>query len=278
MTEIRKHPFLDEYCIITQKRSERPNDFKSQQSACPFCPVTLDVDIIDEFTNQITVIKNRFPAVPNQEVIIESPDHNKLLCDFTDSEITDLIKCYQFRYNANNIDFVSIFRNYGKEAGASMTHPHSQVIPLNFIPPQYIRELNIIKNLDKCPYCDIVYSEINSDRFILKNSDWIVIAPYYSRIAYEMWILPQSHISNISEITNLESLGTILRDTLKKIDIVLGNPSYNFTISQMNDPSYHLSIHIEPHMTPAGFEKNTGIYINSVLPEVAAKELRSIKL
>jgi len=293
MTEIRKHYFLDKQCIIADNRSKRPSDFKKKTStepnneSCPFCPG-------NEYMNPDTTLMygtrekwllrcfpNLYPVLPMHEVIVETPYHNKHIPDFTDEEINLLMEAYLNRtkhyFNKNDIKYVSIFKNHGKAAGASLSHPHSQIIPMPFVPPSITEEMLAIEEIGHCPFCDIVKQESGGSRVISENEDWIVIAPYYSKTPFEMCILPKNHISNITEVKDIGLLGITIRDTLTGLKTLLDDPAYNFMIFQMDDNTYHFSIRIESRLSiNAGFELNTDVYVNSVSPEKAARLLREV--
>jgi UDPglucose--hexose-1-phosphate uridylyltransferase len=78
------------------------------------------------------------------------------------------------------------------------------------------------------------------------------------------------------EDEELKSLASMLKRALGSINLLLNNPPYNCMIYQLSS-GYHLSIRIQPAISKiAGFERNTGIYINSIPPEKAASELRLV--
>ena len=308
MSEIRKHYFLEKYCIIAGERSKRPTDFVKEREpepkpeTCSFCPGNEDLTpaatAVYRYEGKKLVIRkdeenkrvkdwevrcfpNLYPALPGHEIIAETPDHEKHPSDFTDDEITLLMQVYSDRtthhLKNNDTQYVSLFRNYGRDAGASLSHPHTQLMPLPFVPPLIMQELTVIKETDRCPYCNIVEQESGGERVIIENDRWIVFAPYCSRLPFEMWMLPKKHASSITALEDLASLGTTLRDTLLKLKTFLNNPTYNYMFFQMDSSSYHLNIRIEPKLSiAAGFEKNTDVYINTMPPEDAARSLREI--
>ena len=308
MSEIRKHYFLEKYCIIAGERSKRPTDFVKERKpepkpeTCSFCPGNEDLTpaataVYGYEDKQLVIRKdednkrvkdwevrcfpNLYPALPGHEIIAETPDHEKHPSDFTDDEITLLMQVYSDRtkhyLKKDGIKYVSLFRNYGRDAGASLSHPHTQLMPMPFVPPMIMQELTVIGEADRCPYCDIVEQESGGERVIIENDYWIVFAPYCSRLPFEMWMLPKKHVSSITALDDLTSLGTTLRDTLLKLKTFLHNPTYNYMFFQMDNSSYHLNIRIEPKLSiAAGFEKNTDVFINTMPPEDAARSLREI--
>lgn len=337
MTEIRKHYFLEEYCIIASERSKRPSDFKTLEKEaeiypqkCVFCLGNEDktppaTAVYKKIGGSLKITKdsedgkireknwvtrcfpNLYPAVSPEaelslthhsylntvsyqgygfhEIIVETPEHSKNIPEFNDEEIKLLLTVYKDRVDyyqsKKNIKYVSLFKNQGANAGASLSHMHNQLVAIPIIPPILQRELQVIKKNEKCPYCEISEKESKSERLISENKDFIVIAPFYSQSPFETWILPKEHINHLREFDDklLESLAFILRDIISRISNVLDKPPYNYMLFQLLDKSYHFNIRIQPVLSiVAGFEKNTGIYINTVEPEQATNYLREVKV
>jgi|SRR5665648_64769 len=319
MSEIRKHYFLNEHCIIASERGKRPSDFKSapavegQESGagCFFCggnesstPPATAVYMQDMYRKGVVFadtdterlggwdmrcFPNLFPAVSPEcveggdllacgygfhEIIVESPQHGMSLSRLDDEKMKLLMRVYRdrvmFYQSQEDIKFVSLFKNWGKKAGASLTHSHSQLVGLPLVPSVMNRELFTIKNALTCPYCDIVDTESGGERELARNGHFIAIAPYCSMTPFEIWILPLEHISHIEAFDDsmLNSLASILKEMLARLGTALSDPPYNYMFHQMLDRDYHFNLRIQPALaTIAGFEKNTGIYINSVVPE-----------
>lgn len=330
MSEIRKHYFLPEYCIIAEERAKRPSDFagaaeaseKKHSENCVFCggneektpPATAVYrdGVIFADTEEKRIRNWDFRCFPNlypalsptpppagfhekgfevfsgfgfHEVIVESPVHGKRLEDFSNTEISGLMEVYRDRvchYAAHEkVRYVSLFKNSGKSAGASQNHPHSQLIALPVFPQILERELKAIREGKNCPYCALLEKEKVSTRLIHENSKFVAFAPYYSTGPFEVWILPKEHISFLGDFSSdlLFSLGDILRTVLKSYAKVLGNLPYNHMFYQIfKTPEYHLNLRLMPRLSvAAGFELNTGMYINTVSPEKAASYLKGEK-
>ena len=327
MSEIRKHYFLSEYCIIAEERTKRPSDFADETEtlventteSCSFCggaeedtPLATAVYknrkiFADTSEKRIRdwdfrCFPNLYPVlspVPNplenqeiglqsepgygfHEVIIESPLHGRRLEDFSDHEILGLMNVYRDRIcdymTYDKIRYVSLFKNSGKAAGASMDHSHSQLIALPFCPPTLEREMKAIKERKKCPYCTMFAKEKASLRLIYDNSECIAFAPYYSIGSFELWILPKRHLSSLGDCNDelLLALGDTLRASLKNYRKILGNIPFNYMFYQLfKNSEYHLNLRLLPRLSiSAGFELNTGTYINTVPPEKAAAYLK----
>lgn len=291
-------------------------------SKCPFCPgheKQTPPEILayhnpgrekDKEGWWVRVIPNKYPAlkafeeltrrgegmydqmngVGAHEVILETPDHFGHIADMQTKMIEDLFWAYKDRIldlrKDNRMKYVLIFKNHGREAGATQAHPHSQLIALPMVPITVNQELEGSREYfhykERCVFCDMIREEQRSAcRIVEENSHFIAIEPYASRSQYETWILPKAHMGHFESITKneIENLAVIYKDVMGKIKRLLKDPPLNMMIHstpiQMQQTShYHWHIEIVPKLTQvAGFEWGTGFYINPVTPEDAAKML-----
>lgn len=319
MNELRKDYILDRYVIISKERSKRPllicekPPAADDRTKCPFDPghEHMLFGIINEIKKGddwiIRVVPNKFSAVSLEgdpeiktdnkfytyasaygfhEVIIETPDHETELEELPVEHIQGILKTFVWRIKELNdrehIKYVSLFKNRGLEAGASLKHSHSQIIAYNVKPSWISDELlkvyeYFVKN-ESCPYCEIIEREKTSDRRAFENESFVAFAPYASRFPYEIWIFPKKHYSNISNLKNEElfNLASMLKSILMQLD-KLGYPPYNLKIhnAQPAGEFFHFHIEISPRLSVwAGFELETGTVINTVAPEDAAKFYR----
>jgi UDPglucose--hexose-1-phosphate uridylyltransferase len=224
-------------------------------------------------------------AIGYHEVVIESPNHDESPAVAELPQLELIINSYIDRYKAlsskSYVKYISIFRNYGLEAGASLSHTHSQIIATPMVPSTIQEEQQAAdaysKVHGKCAFCDIIERETKTQRQIMENADYAVIAPYGSINPMEFWILPKKHAPNIANLTpeEVKSLAFTLKTSLKALKDLVNDPPYNFGIHQTIDDGYHWHIEVYPKLTTwAGFEKSTGVYINTVTPESAAEALK----
>jgi UDPglucose--hexose-1-phosphate uridylyltransferase len=236
-------------------------------------------------------IYDKMNGVGAHEVIIECPDHDATLSSVSTSKFEKVLLAYRGRINELNKDtrfkYVSIFRNQGEAAGASLAHPHSQIIALPVVPKRLMEELKgsqeYFNYKERCIYCDIIRQEKEQGiRMISENQDFLSIAPFASRFPFEAWVLPQRHNSSFEDTPECyyASLAEIFSDVLKKLKGVLGDAPYNVILhtspaSEKINDYYHWHFEIIPRLTRvAGFEWGSGFYINPTIPEDAAKFLR----
>jgi UDPglucose--hexose-1-phosphate uridylyltransferase len=228
-------------------------------------------------------------AVGHHEVLVESPNHDEDPADAELPQLKYLINAYIDRLRDLSakpyVQYVSIFRNYGREAGASLSHAHSQIIATPTVPQIVEEEMAASKTFydqhQKCVFCDIIEKETKSPRLILDNSSFVVFAPYASVHPLEFWILPKKHYINILNLTHAEIkvFAETLKTSLKALKDLVNDPPYNYgfhlSINREAENYYHWHLEVYPQLSIwAGFEKNTGMYINTVTPETSAAELR----
>ncbi len=241
-------------------------------------------------------IYDKMNGIGAHEVIIESPEHdrelstlgveqiNRVLCAFR-ARMVDLARDKRFRY-------IQLFKNYGEAAGASLEHSHTQLVATPIVPRRILEELEGCQQhfelKERCIYCDIIDQEQTvGKRVVAENSEYLALEPFAPRFPFETWILPKSHQPYFEQSYqgNFYAFARILKETLMRVNIALGNPPYNLVLhtSPCNDwrgpKQNHWHLGIMPKLTRvAGFEWGTGFYINPTPPEDAAAYLRDVRL
>jgi len=225
------------------------------------------------------------PAYGHHEVIIESPIHDEHPGTARIKQLTLVINAYIDRFkdlsSKEYIKYVSIFRNHGSEAGASLSHAHTQIIATPILPRIMKEEIEgakeYLNETGKCIFCEIIRKEKESARFIWENNSFIVFAPWASMHPFEFWIFPKRHQSTILDMTQkeIDDLATTMRTCFGALKSLLSDPPYNFAFHMIPNRYFHWHIEVYPRLSIwAGFEKSTGIYINVFSPEEASLNLR----
>ena len=297
----------------------KKEDIPSEKN-CLFCnpektgqepDVLMYVDSNDEWTTRI--FPNKYPAFKplkkNRKIkhleegpyflmdgvgyhdLIVTRDHNRQMGQMEMEEVAEVLDAYQTRYlelmNKKFVRYIEIFHNYGKAAGGSIYHPHSQLMAIPVISPYINGELRGAEQYEKergeCVYCTMLKEEQKiKKRIVYENDDFIAFCPFASRRAYEVWVMPKKHQPYFERLTDEEKLsaGEVLKEVLGRIEKKLNGVAYNFYLhtSPCDGRDYH-SFHWHFEILPktsiwAGFELSTGIEINAVSPEKASEELR----
>lgn len=214
------------------------------------------------------VIKNKYPITDIHEVIIHSPDHEKDIENMHVSQVENIFKTYRARFNEYSPDAQAlIFCNHGSHAGASMAHPHSQLVVL----PQQIN----IDALLREPLQHISFE----DKY------FTAYCPDFSQWSYEVWITPKIEETYFGEITDVQiaSLAAMTKRLVKRLEYIYENKSFYKKVNKEKHPfGYNFYIYprknwylriIPRFVHRAGFELGTGLSVNVVDPIEAAKEL-----
>lgn len=263
---------------------------------------------------QVRVIPNKFPALRIEEdpvrllegnhfgymagcgaheVIIESPEHAVFLGQQNVRQIERVVQALLLRsrdlMNDRRFQSITVFKNHGVAAGTSLCHPHWQLIATPVV-PRLLRQKNLVAadhfdRTGQCLYTDMVKKELELEhRIVTKNEEFVALTPYASHSAFETWILPLRRQSSFNLVTDeqIRPLAAILRLVLLKLYTALDNPAFNLTLDTAprgdDDQEYFLwHIRILPRLsTPAGFELGSGMSINTVMPEDAARFLNDV--
>lgn len=238
---------------------------------------------------------DKMNGIGAHEVIIESPNHDEPFSALLPARMVNVFIAFRDRLIDLGRDprfkYVMVFKNYGKAAGASLEHSHSQMVALPILPRMIVSELggslSYYKYKERCVYCDIIRQELKEEtRVVCQNDKFVTIAPYAPRSPFEMWVLPKRHSSSYISHDNgdFQALAEIFSESMRRLDACLPNVPYNFvlhTAPLRSEPLEHFHWHFEimPKLTKmAGFEWGSGFYINPTPPEDAARFLRDVKL
>jgi len=233
------------------------------------------------------------PAHGFHELVIFRP-RDRGLAQFSDAELTELLTVYRERYQAiaqdDCGDYISIFHNWGPRAGATMAHPHSQILSTPVVPPEVMGSIRgadaYFREHGSTVHCRLIAWEVDqATRIIYEDDAFIAFCPYVSKTPYEVRIFPKQHSPNfeISDDAHIVDAAHVLGLVLRALYDTLGDPDYNFYIhtapvaksSEVNYDFYHWHIEIVPRLSvAAGFELSTAIYINTTDPDDAAAHLR----
>lgn len=328
--QLRKDPITGRWVIVNHdapllKFPIRTNERSSK--TCPFCPgqeamtppqiLSHDKKSASKTHSDwlIRVIPNRFPALRIEEgneksgigvydkvggfgaheVIIETPDHDTEIADMPLEQIELILRvyrdrCLDLRKDAR-LKYILIFKNYGQDSGASLQHPHSQLIALPVVPSRVLQEVKgadqYTEFSERCLFCDMLNQEAaGKTRTVFAEDGFVAIEPFASRFPFETWLMPKTHAASFDAISDegIKGMAKGLKAVLSKLKKGLNNPSYNFMIHTLplgakETDSFHWHMEIIPHLTQvSGFELGTGFYVNPTPPELAATLLRETNI
>lgn len=310
MSDLRQDPLHDTWVIIAPERSGRPRDQHLQCVAdpgtvCPFCPGHEDQtppeilatgrrphDRRDGPPWRVRVCPNRYPAVSgagcHHEVVVFTPDHDRDLARLSVAEITEILAVIRARVIALAADpqvaAVIAFQNAGAGAGASLAHPHGQILATPVVPAILRTELAACTRWRRrhgtCLVCDLVQAARDEDRVLAVSEGAVLLAPRASRFAYEMLLSPRRHEPTIAAAVDadLAAMAALLSAACRSLQQLRGTVAYNLVLhtAPRSVEDFHWHLELLPRLAPlAGFETGTGFFINPVDPVNAARELRA---
>jgi UDPglucose--hexose-1-phosphate uridylyltransferase len=264
------------------QRVERPEPpTVAELEACPFCeghedrtpPETFAIGPPERPANApgwlVRVVPNLYPALERQEVLVHSPRHVTSVADLTAEEIAGTAEAWVARSEAaraEGFSYVHASFNEGRGAGASLAHSHSQFAWFRELPPLVAEEAARLDS-DGCVLCALLERERNGPRVVSEQSGVTVLAAYAGRLPYELLIAgghepgPEFHESAIG----------LVADSLRRLHAVEGIVPVNAWLHSVGHPHIELVPRLS---TLASLELGTGIFVNSLAPEEAAKRLR----
>jgi UDPglucose--hexose-1-phosphate uridylyltransferase len=322
--ELRKDPITRSWVVVGHR-----DDTCATTGGCPFCPEKANFKSIlfrlpSNGAWQVAVLPHPDPLyrvegdperradgiydqmqpVGADEIVIETPEHNRKLEDLSDDQILLVMEAWKHRVEDLKRDrrfkYVSIYKNYGPLAGQEGSHAHSQIRATTFMPRRLLYELRAAREWyrekERCVFCDIVKQEDRQARRIVDTQgEYVALCPYASRVPYEIWVLNRRHNHMFEQPrpgTNRRHLAALLRRILRRIRLIA--PAYHLvvhtapnTIHPKGETStqywstiandYHWHIEILPIVeTRSKSYSIKEVYFNAVMPEEAAERLRKL--
>ncbi len=301
-------------------REDEDKDFYQTKKECPFENLRESGQEIiwnypDSENWRVAVTKNKYPAmrqglcateknygpfktfdpIGDHEVVIYR-EHDYGIYKFSVADFIDMVRVYKKRFTelvekSECAKYILIFHNQGRSAGASIFHPHSQIITMPILPPDVFNSINgsfnYYKEHKKRVYSDLLeWEQKERKRIVYENKEFIVFCPYVSKYPYEIRIFSKESHAHFNQMPDSsdELFADALFTSLQKIKVALDKPPFNMFIhtAPLTDDFgvhmhefYHWHTEIIPHLKiDAGVEIGTGVAINVVDPNECAEALR----
>lgn len=327
MSEIRQDRTSGAAVIVAPERGRRPQQgpraaapqkIPHYDPKCPFCPgneAQLPSIVAERSANDapgwsLRVVPNKYPALdlhappvahtehwayPGRgmhDVIIESPRHDADAATMSADELRAVVEIYRERSRhllaQDRIAAAVLFRNRGRDAGASLPHPHAQIVALEIVPPRLAALGDWGKRYhgqhDRCPLCDEIAIERKLGlRIVDENHGFVALVPFAAEHPFETWIAPKQHRPSFAALGNeaLPEFAALLGRSLRRQQAALDCPAYNFAVdsapsAEIRAPYWHWKMRIVPEVAVwSGFELGGGLPINPSSPEENARRLRA---
>jgi UDPglucose--hexose-1-phosphate uridylyltransferase len=300
MTDVRRDPVNGRLVIMAARRAGRPytlvgahNDESHDQWQCPFCAgnermTPPEIDRIDadgpgESSWRSRVFPNLYPVTPHHEVVVLSPSHDRSFAQLSDEHAAEVMSVLRDRVKAHlrELPYSVAFVNHGRAAGASIAHPHAQVVGLPFVPP----EVQATQQRQETAEGDLVDHDVKlareHDLLVDDDGSTPLWCPFASGAPFQIRVVHRDAGPRFDQASDdvIAAVARATRRALVRVRETLQDPPYNMVIHTADaNSSAWPRWHVE--MTPrlsiqAGFEQATGVLVNTTPPETATPELRS---
>ena len=249
---------------------------------------------------------DRMRSIGAHEVLVENSRHDRQLWNASDHEIEQFLRLAAQRIKDlkgdARIKYISIFKNFGANAGQEFEHPNAQLTATTFVPRRVLYELragrDYYKQKERCVFCDIIGQEERQGlRIVELRGDYTALCPYAPRVPYETWVLPRTHEASfersaLTRNAGFRDLASLLRRTLQRIrtiteefhmvlhtspNTVHGSGSLGYW--KTLDEDYHWHFEILPILgSKAKSYTFKEVYYSPVASETAVKRLRDAKI
>jgi UDPglucose--hexose-1-phosphate uridylyltransferase len=223
------------------------------------------------------------PARGAHEVVVNAPDPVTSLAELEPEQVETAMSVWRERMRAHgDAAYVHVIVNEGKEAGASLPHTHAQIYALPFVPAAVARERERFtaysnrtqgRNLLE----DIVQEEVRRrERVVAIDDEAVALAPFAARVPFHLLLAPRTPTARFSDDGALG--GRLLHQVLNRLRAALGTlPPLNMWVrtAPRDAGEFCWRIEIMPRLAQlAGLEIGTGVHLNVLAPEDAARRLR----
>lgn len=320
MNQLRLNPLTGRWVTVATGRASRPGDFATDHAlpadpgpaSCPFCPGHEEETppALETYGTDgrwlLRVVPNKYPAFSGSgeltverlgplfakaaasgihEVLVLTPEHHQSWADLDDRQVGLVMSALRDRLEDHastaGIRYSQAIVNHGRAAGASVRHPHGQLLGIPFVPGELVEELAGFARFEGgCLLCATVEAERDAGhRLVLDAGAALVVAPWWSGSPFELLVIPTQHEGHLHRAAppSLVAVGRAVRDVLDRLRTLLGDVSYHVvlhTLPHRSDHPFHWHAHVSPRLhSTGGFEQGTGVPINIVAPEDAAAVL-----
>lgn len=329
MSELRHDPLTGLWTLIAPERGVRPRDFAGAEvdggvEHCPLCagaedmtPPAKQVFRIGAESWTVRVVDNKFPALEapddelgaeeldapwpyvattgfgGHEVIVETPEHGVGLASYPQEHARLLVDAYAARLrhwrHDGRVMHTLLVRNWGRAAGASLAHAHTQLMALPRVPESIIREIgNMTEHAARgagCLLCDMLAADDRGGRVVFDDGTTVVHSPYAAATPYALRVAPRRCAPTFEDAPDeeLDSFAAALTAVARALDEHLVGPAFNvivhvapYRLSELAGMSFHWHADVVPRThAQAGYGLGSGWTIDVVDPDEAARALRS---
>jgi UDPglucose--hexose-1-phosphate uridylyltransferase len=320
-SEVRYDPLLGEWVVLASHRQGRTHLPPVEE--CPLCPSTGDrLTEIPSADYDVAIFENRFasldaatdapshadlldglcerrPGTGRCEVVCFTSDHGSSFAQLTPQRVRTVMEAWADRSAElgalDDVEYVFVFENRGREIGVTLHHPHGQIYAYPFVPPRARQILDSARRYrdrtSRNLFADVLAREQeDGERVVARSQHWTAFVPAAARWPVEVHVYPHRQVPDLGALTDRErdDFAGLYLDVLRRCDALFGQPLpyvaawHQAPVETDRDLAYlHLqlfSVRRAPGKLKylAGSESAMGAFIGDVLPEDTARRLREV--
>ncbi len=228
-------------------------------------------------------------------------DHDASFASLTPRRVRTVVEAWADRTaelsGMAGIEQVYCFENRGEEIGVTLHHPHGQIYAFPFVTPRtrqmvtqaHAHAARTGRNL----FEDLVAAEQTArTRIVASNEEWTAFVPPAARWPYEVLIFPARRVPDLAALDESarEAFGDLYLDVLRRFDRLFDAPAPYIAAwhqapvtdeAARREFGLHLQV-LTVRRAPgklkylAGTESGMGVWVNDIVPEMAARRLREL--
>ncbi|MFB4293124.1 galactose-1-phosphate uridylyltransferase [Nonomuraea sp. ATR24] len=239
------------------------------------------------------------PGVGRCEVMCFTSEHSSSFSQLSDDRVELVMEAWADRTaelsSIEGVEQVFCFENRGEEIGITLFHPHGQIYAYPYVTPRTKLQLGAARRYaarrpGRNLFADVLAAEREAGtRVVAANELWTAFVPAAARWPFEVHLYPHRRVPDLAALSEAEraAFAPLYTSVLRALDGLFGvampyiSAWHQAPVRQDRELGYlHLelfSIRRAPGKLKylAGSESAMGAFVNDVLPEEAARMLRS---
>lgn len=306
--ELRWHPLRQEWNVYAPHRQNRTfKPVAADDPLAPGRPGGLPTEIpFEDF--ELAVFENKFTSLHRNapkaadilgvktgranghcDVIVYGPESHGNLYTLGQNKRRLLVAAWIDRYITHfdkGLKYVLPFENRGDEVGVTLHHPHGQIYAFPFIPDVQKRAT---KAFESGYDLSGLINDIRPELEVTEAGGVSAFCPPFARFPYEVWIAPRRRTPGLWAMNaeELDGFAHLLGDLTRRYDAFFERPTaYMLSLHAAplgHEKDFHFTAQFYPLLRSknrvkylASVEQSTGVFTVDVMPDAAAKTLRSV--
>lgn len=320
MREVRRDPLTGRWVVLSTERVPAellpPPILRQSAAECPFCPgneratepeiarIARDgrwvarafpnrrpaLVIEEELHHRGYGPYDRITGTGAHEVVVECREHDVPLWELPATQMADALELARVRLIDLRRDprFRALwwFRNHGAPAGASIDHPHAQILATPHVPSVLEQMVERSRRHHRERSRELLQDVLDFEREVGRRLVWeggrvVAFCAWAPASPFEVWFVPVEPAASFTESDErlVDELAVGMRLVLRQMARALGGPAHNAWLYDaphgVPAPGFRWHLRLAPRLVRgAGYEVASGDAVHWVFPEEAAAALR----